>query len=139
MLNVEKYVKLNKEKTFGELAVTELFISLGVLLVLAGLIFITYKTNNQTITIILRVLSIILFAFYVYFVFAGDFIKSITIGVNEIFTNAELAWINILRWLNNVCVLVAVLAPWFKVRTLNNILAFSIKSKQESDVYNIKK
>ena len=124
MLNVEKYVKLNKEKTFGELAVTELFISLGVLLVLAGLIFITYKTNNQTMTIILRVLSIILFAFYVYFVFAGDFIKSITIGVNEIFTNAELAWINILRWLNNVCVLVAVLAPWFKVRTLNNILAF---------------
>ena len=124
MLNVEKYVKLNKEKTFGELAVTELFISLGVLLVLAGLILISFKTNSKVMTIILRVLSIILFAFYVYFVFAGDFIKNITIGVNEIFTNAELAWINILRWLNNVCVLVAVLAPWFKVRTLNNILAF---------------
>ena len=75
-------------------------------------------------TIILRVLSIIFCAFYIYFVFAGDFIKSITIGVNEIFTNAELVWINILRWLNNVCVLVAILAPWFKVKTLNNILAF---------------
>ena len=103
---------------------TELYISLGCILIMLGFIFASYKLSNKIMRLVLKIASLVLFAFYFYFVFQPDFIESVTIGVNNIFSNAELAWINILRWLNNVCVLVAILAPWFKVKTFDNILAF---------------
>ncbi len=103
---------------------TELFICLGCVLVMLGFVFASYKLENKIMRLVLKIASLILFAFYFYFVFQPDFIESVTIGVNDIFSNAELAWINILRWLNNVCVLVAILAPWFRVKTFDNILAF---------------
>lgn len=114
---------------------TELFISLGAIILIVALIAIARYTNSKVILWVTRGLSIALFGLFTFMLFQDDIISDILVGgvkidpdeftvIPNFMSDVELAWINILRWLNTLSVLVAMVAPWLKVKTLNNIMCF---------------
>lgn len=113
---------------------SELFISLGALVLLAVFIVLSIFTNKKVVSIVLKCVSIALFGVYFFMVFQPEIISHLVATgvplepdvwmIKGVVSDVELAFINILRWLNTLCVIVAILAPWLKVRTLKNILSF---------------
>ena len=102
----------------------QLFSTLGALL-LAGILILSYfKFKGKVQKFLLLASSVVLFAFYFYFLFQPQALLWLT-PTNTYFSYPQLVLINFLKWFTTLFVFICFLAPWFNIKSFRNLAALS--------------
>lgn len=102
-----------------------LILSATIIVLLATLVVISKKIDNKKTAVVIKVISIVFALIYLVRLFQVDVIDSVNNSATWI-TNTELAVINIIRWFTYVSIVLCIVAPFLKVKTLKNLLAFFV-------------